>query len=55
MYVSAPINPRPVNEYRPEFLPAYVANGVVGLRVPRIPQIDGLILNGFAGVDGERR
>ena len=52
--MSAPINPRAVNDYRPEFLPAYVANGVVGLRVPRIPQIDGLaILNGFAGVDGE--
>jgi len=52
--VSTPISPSPVAEYRPEFLPAYVANGVVGLRVPRIPQIEGLaILNGFAGIDGD--
>ena len=52
--VPTPISPSPVTEYRPEFLPAYVANGVVGLRVPRIPQIDGLaILNGFSGIDGD--
>ena len=51
--MTTPISPSPVTEYRPEFLPAYVANGVVGLRVPRIPQIDSLaILNGFAGIDG---
>jgi hypothetical protein len=52
--VTTPISPSVVTEYRPEFLPAYVSNGVVGLRVPRIPQIDGLaILNGFAGIDGD--
>ena len=51
--MPTPISPSPVTEYRPEFLPAYVANGVVGLRVPRIPQIDGLAtLNGLAGIDG---
>ena len=44
--MPTPISPSVVTEYRPEFLPAYVANGVVGLRVPRIPQSDGLaILN----------
>ncbi len=51
--MTVPISPSVVTEYRPEYLPAYVANGVVGLRVPRIPQIDSLaILNGFAGIDG---
>lgn len=52
--MATPISPSPVSDYRPEFLPAYVGNGVVGLRVPRVPQHDGLaILNGFAGIDGE--
>ena len=51
--MPTPISPSPVTDYRPEFLPAYVANGVVGLRVPRIPQIDGLASStAFAGIDG---
>jgi trehalose/maltose hydrolase-like predicted phosphorylase len=41
-----------VQEYRPGYLPPYLSNGVIGLRVGRIPQLGGLaILNGFAGVD----
>ena len=52
--MTIPISPSPLTEYRPEFLPAYLGNGVVGLRVPRIPQIDGVaILNGFSGIDGD--
>ena len=52
--MTIPISPPPLTEYRPEFLPAYLGNGVVGLRVPRIPQIDGVaILNGFSGIDGD--
>jgi protein-glucosylgalactosylhydroxylysine glucosidase len=52
--VSAPLSPRPVRRYRPGFLPAYVANGMLGLRIGRIPLLDGLaIINGFAGIDGE--
>jgi hypothetical protein len=52
--VTTPISPSAVTEYQPEFLPAYVANGVVGLRVPRVPQVGGLaILNGLAGIDGD--
>ena len=52
--VTTPISPPVVTQYRPEFLPAYLANGVVGLRVPRIPQVGGIaILNGFAGIDGD--
>ena len=49
-----PVSPPPVTGYRPEFLPAYLSNGLVGLRVPRIPQLGGLlILNGFAGIDAD--
>ena len=52
--MTTPISPAAVTQYRPEFLPAYVANGVVGLRVPRVPQVGGLaILNGLAGIDGD--
>lgn len=51
-----PISPASVTDYRPDFLPAYLSNGVVGLRVPRVPQIGGVaILNGFVGVDPESR
>ena len=50
--MSAPISPPPVRDYRPEFLPAYLANGVLGLRCPRIPFLDGVcMVNGFAGLD----
>jgi protein-glucosylgalactosylhydroxylysine glucosidase len=49
--MSEPISPRPVRAWRPEFLPAYVGNGLMGLRVPRVPFADGVaILGGFAGV-----
>ena len=49
--MSEPISPPPVRRWRPDFLPAYVGNGVMGLRVPRIPFLDGVaILSGFAGV-----
>jgi len=49
-----PVSPPPVTDYRPDFLPAYVSNGLVGLRVPRIPQVGGvLILNGFASIDAD--
>lgn len=48
----SPISPPPVREYLPGYLPAYLSNGVVGLRAGRLPPLDGLaVLNGFAGVD----
>jgi hypothetical protein len=50
--MSGPISPPPVRDYRPEYLPAYIANGVLGLRCPRIPFLDGVcMVNGFAGLD----
>ncbi len=49
-----PISPAPVTSWRPEYLPAYVSNGVVGIRVGPVPFVDGVaILNGFAGADAE--
>jgi protein-glucosylgalactosylhydroxylysine glucosidase len=39
-----PLSPPPITEYRPEYLPAYVSNGLLGLRVGRIPFVDGLCM-----------
>jgi hypothetical protein len=50
--MPTPISPPPVRDYRPEYLPAYIANGVVGLRCPRIPLREGVcMVNGLAGLD----
>ena len=49
-----PLSPPAIRRYKPDFLPAYVGNGVLGLRVSRIPLLNGLaIVNGFAGTDGD--
>jgi trehalose/maltose hydrolase-like predicted phosphorylase len=49
---SGPISPDPVTEYRPEYLPAYLSNGMLGLRVGRIPLVDGLcVVNGLVERD----
>jgi trehalose/maltose hydrolase-like predicted phosphorylase len=48
--MAPPISPGPVTNWPSAALPAYVGNGVVGLRVPWSPLAPGLaILNGFAG------
>jgi trehalose/maltose hydrolase-like predicted phosphorylase len=42
-----------VEEWHPGTLPAYLSNGVVGIRVRHIPHLGGVaVVNGFAGVDG---
>lgn len=47
-----PFSPPPINEYRPEYLPAYLSNGLVGLRVGRIPLLDGLcVVEGLVELD----
>src|SRR5437867_11616744 len=52
--MSEPISPPPLKDFRPEFIPAYLSNGLIGLRVGRIPLIEGLtMLNGLAGVHPE--
>jgi trehalose/maltose hydrolase-like predicted phosphorylase len=47
-----PLSPPPITDYRPEYLPAYLSNGLIGLRVGRIPPTDGLcIVNGLVERD----
>ena len=49
--MSEPISPPPSGAGSRIFLPAYVSNGVMGLRAPRIPLLNGVaILSGFACV-----
>jgi hypothetical protein len=50
--VSAPLSPPPLRARRPEYLPAYVSNGLIGLRCPWIPFLDGTaMVQGFSGID----
>src|SRR5437879_3935267 len=47
-----PISPPPLRRWRPEYIPAYLSNGVIGLRAGPIPLIEGVaIVNGLAAVD----
>ena len=47
-----PLSPQPVRDYRPEYIPAYIANGLIGLRCGRVPFRGGIaMVNGFAGSD----
>ena len=49
--MSTPISPPPVTQGGPGDLPAYVSNGLIGLRVLEIPLLPGVILvNGFSGL-----
>jgi hypothetical protein len=50
--VAGPISPRPVHQWQPDFLPAYLSNGLIGLRVGHIPLLYGIaMLSGFEGLD----
>jgi protein-glucosylgalactosylhydroxylysine glucosidase len=52
--MSEPLSPPPVREWQPEYLPAYVANGLIGLPCGRIPFRDGVaMVNGFSGLGVE--
>jgi len=49
--MSQPLSPGPVTSSQERELPAYVSNGLVGLRVVDIPLLPGIsMLNGFAGL-----
>ena len=53
---DTPISPLPASGRGDRQLPAYVSNGLIGLRVPSLPVISGMaLLNGFAGEHPERR
>ena len=54
--MTSPISPPPVNGGARNELPAYVANGVVGLRVREMPLAAGLtLLSGYSGEHPQRR
>lgn len=50
------MSPEPIRDWRPEWIPAYLSNGLIGLRAGAIPLIEGLcIVNGLAAVDPVER
>ncbi|MBV9725732.1 MAG: glycoside hydrolase family 65 protein [Gammaproteobacteria bacterium] len=54
--MSAPISPLPVKGGARDELPAYVSNGVVGLRVREMPLAGGLtVISGYTGEHPQRR
>jgi len=49
---ATPISPPTVAQYLPSYLPAYLSNGLIGLRVGRVPLTDGnCIVNGLVELD----
>lgn len=56
MSTGSPLNPPPARGGRDGKLPAYVSNGVIGLRVREAPLFPGMaLINGVAGQHPERR
>src|SRR5690242_16670830 len=54
--VVAVISPAPVTHWQPGTLPAYLSNGLIGLRVGHLPLRYGVaMLSGFEGLDPETR
>lgn len=52
--MADPISPPPVTQWRSDFLPAYLSNGLIGLRVGHIPLQYGVtMVSGFEGLDPE--
>ena len=50
--MSNPISPPPVTEGGRGDLPAYISNGLVGLRILDVPLLPGVVLvSGFSGLD----
>jgi trehalose/maltose hydrolase-like predicted phosphorylase len=49
--MSGPISPDPVREWRPDHLPVYVSNGLIGLRFAAAPLRGVATVNGFVGPD----
>ena len=55
-FVTTPISSPPVKGGGHTDLPAYVANGVIGLRVREMPLLGGLaLISGYTGEDPDRR
>jgi trehalose/maltose hydrolase-like predicted phosphorylase len=52
MAASGVISPKPLTDLQPAAPPAYVSNGVIGLRVGQLPLSSSIaIVSGFSGVD----
>ncbi len=52
--MDSPISPPPVTEWKSDYLPAYLSNGLIGLRVGHIPLLYGVaMLSSFEGLDPE--
>ncbi len=50
--VGGPLSPPPLRRPRPEYLPAYLSNGFLGVRVGTIPLVEGLVIvSGLRAVD----
>src|SRR4029079_18799336 len=50
--MSSPLSPPPVTKAGVAELPAYVSNGLLGLRVLDVPLLSGVVLvNGFIGIE----
>jgi protein-glucosylgalactosylhydroxylysine glucosidase len=49
---AGPISPKPLTRFEPGALPAYLSNGLIGLRVAQLPLSSSVaIVSAFAGVD----
>ena len=49
--MAGPISPPPVRRWDPEYIPAYVSNGLIGARVGHCPLVEGVtIVSGLAAV-----
>src|SRR5689334_17465269 len=49
--MSSPLSPAPVTRVGAEDLPAFVSNGVIGMRVLELPIVPGVVIvSGLAGI-----
>jgi protein-glucosylgalactosylhydroxylysine glucosidase len=49
--MPAPLSPKAITSLAPEALPAYLSNGVLGIRLASLPHMPGTtMVNGFAGI-----
>ena len=49
--MTQPLSPPTVRSWLPQYLPAYIGNGLIGMRCGRVPFRDGTTMaNGFAGL-----
>ncbi len=49
---AGPISPPAITDYLSDYLPAYLSNGLIGLRVGRVPFVDGnCVVNGLVELD----